>query len=177
MLLVLQIAGGIVLAWYVITHWNKLTKALGALASFALGGMVVAGGLWALAYAAQRLWSNLDSIGYCAFVTFMFALGIAGLVGMGVLLNGLFPGTFKFADEKDEKKRGDGIFAVVIFAFFIHLMLLVTLVGYVFPGIDGWSRANGYKDTGIMFAGLLVCQYVWWPAIKLVDRRALRASD
>jgi hypothetical protein len=175
-LLVLQIAGGIVLGWYIISHWDKLTKAAGQLAAFALGAVAVAGMAWGVIAVGQSVWSSVDTIGYYAFCTFMFALGIAGIVGLSILLAQLFPRVFKTDDEQDEKKRGDGIFAVTIFAYMMLVFLMAGVTSFFFPGIDAWSRANGYEDTGIMFTGLLLSQWVWWPALKLVARNSAKQA-
>lgn len=184
MMLVLQIAAGIVLAYLIIrfrhTAW---ALAVGLLAMVAIVAVVV--GLSAGAsYVAETIPINWDKI-----VTFVAVIPIFCLAGIGAYgLLALFHLTFRTERPSAE---GDGCLPVLFFFGLLNMLILTAVsvaVGAAFPNnpierlsraIDGWSRSAGYKDLGSSIFGAALTAIWPWLIIFIVIGvgRLLKRTD
>jgi hypothetical protein len=173
MILVLQIAAGIVLAYLVIrfrhTFW---ALAIGLLALAAIVA-VVAGVSAGASYVADTIPINWEKV--ITFVSIIPLFGLAGIGAYGLLT--LFRITFRTERPSAE---GDGCLPVLSFFGILNMMILAAVavaVEAVFPdnpirraaeAIDDWSRSAGHKDLGSTLLGTALMAIWPWLIILIV---------
>lgn len=167
MMLVLQIAAGIVLAYLIIRFRHSVwTVAVGVLALAAIIAAIVGIGAGVSAVADET------SIDWEKVVTFASIIPLFALGGIGAYgLLTLFHITFRTERPRVE---GDGCFPVLFFFGILNMLILAagaTAVEAVFPNnpigrlaqsVDDWSRSAGHKDLGSsLFGTALMAIWPW----------------
>lgn len=166
MLLTLQIAVGIVLAYAVIANRHLILKS----------ARWLAGALAILAFLGILIWLGSETIGAASPYVGKFYPKIARFAGVMLILTvGLVGGIclLQLAHTlgwRKGKEDSDGLVAAASFAnvAFVSLLtwpiLAFTIMGDWYGAVDQWSRANGYADGG----ALAVAAVFWlWPIIPL----------
>ena len=181
MLLIFQIAAGIVLGFAIIAYRGAIFKSGKWLVSVAfvlvMLGLVVWGANEAVSAAKPYAGEFFAKIGMIIFMIPILAFGAAGGWGLWELL--------RIVLRREKKPRSD-TFELTIFAFMSMLnamivalvtwpLLSYTIIGDWYDRIDQWSRANGHSDSG----AIAVASLFWlWPYLPLVLiwRRRTRAD-
>lgn len=166
MILVLQIAAGIVLAYLIIrfrhTAWALAVGLLSIVAIIA----VVAGLGAGASYVAEA-----NSINWAKVVTFVSVIPVLGLAGIGAYgLLTLFRIAFRTERPSTE---GDGCFPVLGLFALMNMLILAAAsaaveamypdnpISRVAGAVNDWSRATGHKDLGSMLFG--TAMMALWP--------------
>jgi hypothetical protein len=171
MLLVIQIAAGIVLGFAIIAYREALLKSAKWIAAivglFILIGVVGWIGTEAVGAAQPYFGKFSGKIGMILGGIFALVFGVLGGVGLVELCH-------EMGWLKRKPSTIGGTSENVIFAASVANVLLVYLVtwpvlyftpiGDLYEGIDQWSRANGFADGGVIgVAGIF-----WlWPFLPL----------
>ncbi len=181
MLLIVQIAAGIVLGVAIIAYRSALLKSAKwiAYAAFALVmlGLVIWGANEAVSAAKPYTGQFFSKIGMIIFMIPVLAFGAAGGWGLWELL--------RIVLRREKKPRSD-TFELTIFAFMSMLnamivglvtwpLLSYTVAGRWYGQIDNWSRANGFADGG----AIAVASIFWlWPylPLALIWKRRMRVG-
>lgn len=177
MLLTLQIAAGIVLAYVIIANREPILRMLQSLAGIAAGIAALAavgfGGFWLLTLAGEYWKSIVSGVVFVASLG-LFAVGAYGLV---LIFRRLFRTT-------KPDLLADGSEVLLLLFAMINLALVyaasVPLSQYTpldswWADVDQWSRANDFADLWTMFLGSL-CSL--WPylivvPLQLADRHSI----
>lgn len=182
MLLVIQVAAGIVLAYLVIRFRHSL---FAVAATIAVVGVVIAA-LVALSAGASlladRIHINWEKVATTAGVIPLFAFAGIGAYGLLTLFRTIF-------DTERPSADGDGCFPVLgLFALLNMAILVVTTVAVeaIVPNnpisrlgraIDQWSRSSGYKDLGsTLFATGMMAVWPWAILLILAGIARMRAN-
>lgn len=167
MMLVLQIASGIVLAYLIIKFRHSVwAVAVGLLALAAVIAAIVGIGAGVSAVADQF------SIDWGKVVTFASIIPLFALAGVGAYgLLTLFHITFRTERPRAE---GDGCFPVLLFFGILNMLILAASaaaieaafpnnpIGRLAQSVDDWSRAAGHKDLGSsLFGTALMAIWPW----------------
>jgi hypothetical protein len=183
MLLIIQIAAGIVLGFVIITYRAALLRYIKWIAAFvailALIGLAVWIGSEAVGLAEPYLGKIISKIGMIIGVLVLFGVGALGGLSFRELV-------YQLGWRKRRPSTiGGPPESAVILASLANILLVYaiswpilqfTLVGGWYESIDQWSRENGFADGG----ALLATAIFWlWPALPLwlLNRRKSYGSE
>lgn len=178
MMLVLQIAAGIVLAYLIIRFRHSIwALTLGLLVMAVIVIVVVGAGAGVTAF-ADSLQINWEKVLTVIVVLPCFALMGVGAYGLLTIFHVAF-------NTERPRAEGDGCFPVLVLFGFLNAFIL-TALGLLFPtnpiaqaagAINEWSRASGYKDLGSMLFGtFLMATWPWLILLALYGIARLRGS-
>jgi hypothetical protein len=167
MMLVLQIAAGIVFAYLIIRFRHSVwAVALGLLtiAAIIAAFVGVAAGVSAVADEFSIDW---DKVVTFASIFPLFALGGVGAYGLLTLFH------ITFRTERP-RAEGDGCFPVLLFFGILNMLILAAgaaaveaafpnnPIGQLAQSVDDWSRGAGHKDLGSsLFGTALMAIWPW----------------
>ncbi|WP_374394395.1 hypothetical protein [Sphingopyxis sp.] len=167
MILVLQIAAGIVLAYLVIRFRHTAWALAVGLLTIAAIVAVVIGVSAGASYVADTIPIDWEKIVTLAAVIPLF--GLAGIGAYGLLT--LFRITF---GTERPSAEGDGCYPVLLLFGFLNMLILAAVsaavdaafpnnpIGRLSRAIDEWSRAAGQKDLGSsIFGAALMAMWPW----------------
>lgn len=190
MLLVVQIAAGILLGYILIENRGRLLKVLGWLsvaavvlgvagfASFAVGNLASSYGVSAYG-ALHKLWSLLWTL---VGVLIFLAVWLSGGAGIILLRERIFGSSAAAVEPTPDNKAGFfwlwfcSIINGALVALAAWPLLEYTWAGTAYEAIDGWSRSHGLDD-GLTVASSL--PFLLWPyaALWLVNRLSAKPSN
>jgi hypothetical protein len=174
MMLILQIAAGIVLGYLVILYHVVLLRWLKSMLSVLLTLVVVGAIVWVIVGLAdtahdwitaspqgQRVWSKLGSFG----LAMIFLAGWAwGLFGLLLLSDEMLPSE-RVGKRLAGMKQSYAVIAAILYlatgVFWELPIFRETVIGDIYWGADDWSRSNGWADTGQMMILTLTYQWSW----------------
>lgn len=168
MMLVLQIAAGIVLGFAIIAYRHSLihaAKILGVVAAVVIAALGI-GFLIALGVEAGQPWLArvLIKLGMVIVIGMVLLCVVLGAVGLGMLG---YAANLRINIENSH--YGVLIAANVAFVGFVFwLASYVPPLANLYNSIDAWSRDNGYKDAGSVLV-LAVAQLWPWVAYYLMQ--------
>lgn len=184
MLLIVQIALGILLGYALIRNYDRIAKLAkpvlwGLLALLILGVVIIAGSL-AMDAANDAIANNpklsrlLETGLYIAVGAVCLGIFAIGASAFASLVDEVAPDFFKDLDVKGPWwKRLVGIALLLGFlssGLFWSLPIFEgTAIGTVLDDIDEWSRSNGYKDAGSTL--FVAITYLWPIPVLLAWRR------
>ncbi len=172
MILILQVAAGIVLAFAIISYRHslmKVGKALGILSVAALVLIIIvmlAGVAFDTAQPMLSKYSEkigMSLIGIIGFVCFFF-----GSVGVSLLFEGAKGRWSVLGNEDNIWPVGVG--NLVFTGVAIALLNSIEPLRQMLDEVDNWSRSAGYKDLGMVG---LFCIALLWPWAVLAVRRLI----
>jgi hypothetical protein len=189
MLLIIQIAAGIVLGFAIIAYRTALFKSAKwiAFAAFALVilGLVIWGASEAVSAIKPYTGKIFSTGGMIIFMIPVFAFGAAGSWGLWELLLIVLRREKKLVLRREKKPRSDdfelifyifmGFINAMIVTLFTWPLLSYTVAGRWYGQIDNWSRANGFADGG----AIAVASIFWlWPylPLALIWKRRMRVG-
>lgn len=172
MILILQVAAGIVLAFAIISYRHslmKVGKTLGILSVAALVFVIIVMLAGVAIDTAQPLISkNSEKIGTGLFAIVGFMCFLFGSVGVNLLFESA-KGRWS-ALGKEDNIWPVGIANVLLTGAAFALLKLFEPSRQMLDGIDNWSRAAGYKDAGAVG---VFCIALLWPWAALAFRRLI----
>lgn len=188
MMLIFQIAAGIVLGYIAIQYHVLLLRWLRPALSIVLTLVISGAIVWAIvglggaahdwltaSPQGQRLWSKLGSL----VLALIFLAGwVWGLFGLLLLSAEVLP------IERVGKERAglNKFFAVIAALLYLATGVLwelpvfrETVIGEIYWGVDQWSRSNGWADTGQMIVLTLTYQWSWiaYVVVRKMRRKPL----
>lgn len=172
MILILQVAAGIVLAFAIISYRHslmKLGKTFGILSLVALVLLIfgVLAGV-AIDTAQPVLSRNSDKIGMALFGVVGFICFLFGSVGVNLLFEGAKGRLSALGNE--DNIWPVGIANLLFTGVVVAALNLMEPLRVVLDGVDNWSRAAGYKDAGALG---LFCIALLWPWAAVAVRRMI----
>lgn len=176
MLLTLQIAAGIVLAYVIIANGRAAVKILGYLGAGVVAVAVMVIAYWAASSAftaaSPKLWSILPRLGMMIGSLALLMFIIMGALGFLWILR-------EFTRNPSALSKTALIVATLANSGVVLLssyMLDFLPVGAWIKAGDEWSRANGYADGLIVAAFAIGClwPYMILPIIRLVRGRLVQ---
>lgn len=186
MMLIFQIAAGIVLGYIVIQYHVVLLRWLKSALSVVLTITVLGAMVWgivslggtahdwvATSPQGQRILSTLGSLALALIFLGGFAWGLFGLLLLSVEVLPI--------ERVTNRRAGlNKFFAVIAALLYLATGVLWelpvfqgTMIGDIYWGMDEWSRSNGWADTGQMIVLTLTYQWSW---IAYVVVRKLRGK-
>ena len=178
MMLVLQIAAGIVLAYLIIRFRHSIWALALCLLVIAVIVVAVVGAGAGVTAVAESLQINWEKVLTAVVVLPCFALMGIGAYGLLTIFHVAF-------NTERPKAEGDGCFPVLVLFGFLNAFIL-TALGLLFPtnpiaqtavAINEWSRATGHKDLGSMLFGtFLMAVWPWLILLALYGIARLRGS-
>lgn len=180
MLLIFQIAAGIVLGYFVIRFRHSVwafTVCVLALVVIVATVVGIGAGISAVSDEIRIDWDKVVTL---ASVFPIFALGGLGAYGLLTLYH------IAFRTERP-RAEGDGCFPVLLFFGILNMLILAAVaavveaifpnnpIGQLAQSVDEWSRRAGHKDLGsTIFGTALMAAWPWLVFLTLLGLARLR---
>ena len=180
-MIALQVAAGILLAYFVIVNQRAILRVTGRLVfiGIILAGiaLISAGGVLAFHSISINWWKIVEGVAFCATMIF-FVIGGYGLVLLTRRV---------FRTHRPSLSGEDSVALLKLIAFAFLNMLLVAIVtwpvltftelGAWYDAADHWSRNNGFSDSASILITSVASLWTLIPVFFLARRATSQKVD